>query len=230
MSDWWIDELAHAGQEHLDSDYVAGYERKAGYDPAEDLAVLERFGFGPTSTLVDIGAGTGVFALAAAPLCRHVFAVDLSEAMVKALRKKVTQLGVDNVSVVQAGILSYQHVGDPPQFVFSRNTLHQLPDFWKGLALQRVRALLGRGAILRLRDLAFDFEPAQAREKIDAWMKGAVDDPNVGFTAAELAQHVKGEFSTFSWLLEELLERCGFRITERDYRRHVYGSYLCRTD
>jgi len=31
-----LDELAHAGPEHLDRDFVAGYERKQGYpDPAE---------------------------------------------------------------------------------------------------------------------------------------------------------------------------------------------------
>ena len=38
---WMLDELAHAGPEHLDPAFVAGYERKQGYpDPAEDLAVL----------------------------------------------------------------------------------------------------------------------------------------------------------------------------------------------
>jgi hypothetical protein len=31
---WWLDELAHAGDEHLDPAYVAGYETKAGYDQA----------------------------------------------------------------------------------------------------------------------------------------------------------------------------------------------------
>ena len=40
-SPWMLDELAHAGPEHLGQDFVAGYERKQGYpDPAEDLAVL----------------------------------------------------------------------------------------------------------------------------------------------------------------------------------------------
>lgn len=43
MKRWWLDELAHAGPEHLDPSYVAGYERKGGYDPAEPL--LDRTGF-----------------------------------------------------------------------------------------------------------------------------------------------------------------------------------------
>ena len=38
---WMIDELAHAGPEHLDPAFVAGYDRKQGDpDPAEDLTPL----------------------------------------------------------------------------------------------------------------------------------------------------------------------------------------------
>lgn len=29
---WFIDELKHAGHEHLDADFVAGYDRKQGYN------------------------------------------------------------------------------------------------------------------------------------------------------------------------------------------------------
>ena len=35
-----LDEGAHAGPEHLDAAYVAMYERKAGYDPTDDVDVL----------------------------------------------------------------------------------------------------------------------------------------------------------------------------------------------
>ena len=44
MKEWWLPELSYAGREHLDEEYVAGYERKAGFDPAEDLDVLDRPG------------------------------------------------------------------------------------------------------------------------------------------------------------------------------------------
>ena len=38
---WMLDELAHAGPEHLDPGFVAGFDRKQGYpDFADDLAVL----------------------------------------------------------------------------------------------------------------------------------------------------------------------------------------------
>jgi SAM-dependent methyltransferase len=227
MSDWWLDELAHAGAEHLDAEYVAGYERKAGFDPSDDLDALQRHGFGSDSMVVDLGAGTGAFAISAARLCRHVIAVDVSPAMTHALRARVDALGIDNVTVVEAGFLSYNHVGERPGFVYTRNALHQLPDFWKAIALERIASLLAPGGLLRLRDLVFDFDPADANQHIEAWLAGAATDTSRGWTAAELAEHVRTEFSTYRWVLEAMLERTGFRVVERQFRKSVYGAYTC---
>lgn len=78
---WSCDEVGHAGEEHLGPDYVSGYNRKAATDPEGDLALLRSQGLDETSTLVDVGAGTGTFALAAAPNCKRVVAVDISPVM-----------------------------------------------------------------------------------------------------------------------------------------------------
>jgi len=225
--EWWLDELAHAGAEHLDREYVEGYERKAGYDPLPDVEALQRNGLTTDSVVVDLGAGTGVFAIAAAALCRQVIAVDVSPAMTAMLRSRLLQLGVDNVTVVQGGFLSYEHHGAPADFVFSRNALHQVPDFWKAIALTRAAALLRPGGVMRLKDLVFDFEPSDADAKIAAWLSGAVDDPARGWTAAELAEHVRLEYSTYSWIFEPMIERCGFEIVDREYVRSAYGTYTC---
>ena len=56
---WIINERAYAGDEHLDTDYVAGYEHKAGTDPREEVALLRGLGLDETCTVVDLGAGTG---------------------------------------------------------------------------------------------------------------------------------------------------------------------------
>jgi hypothetical protein len=74
----------------------------------------------------------------------------------------------------------------------------------------------------------FDFDPAHADARIEAWLAGAVSDPAVGWTAGELAEHVRIEFSTYSWLFEALLARVGFEIVDRDYHRSAYGAYMCR--
>ena len=92
---WMLDELAHAGPEHLDPVFVAGYERKQGYpDPAEDLAVLATHGLDETSTVVDLGAGTGRFSLAAARRFGQVTAVDISPAMLEVLRHRAAAAAV----------------------------------------------------------------------------------------------------------------------------------------
>lgn len=228
METWWLDELQHAGPEHLDEGYVAGYDAKAQFDPSADIATLARFGLDRSSRVLDLGAGTGTFAFAVAPLCAQVTAVDVSPAMTSRLREDAAHAGVDNVDVVDGGFLSYSHDGTPFDFVYSRNALHHLPDFWKGVALARVAALMAPGGVLQLLDLVFDFEPHQAGERIPAWMSGAVSDSARGWTSAELAEHVRCEYSTYSWLLDVVLEHTGFDVVERSFVRGAYGTYTCR--
>ncbi|MEJ7721980.1 MAG: methyltransferase domain-containing protein [Ilumatobacteraceae bacterium] len=230
---WWLDEVAHAGAEHLDEKYVAGYERKAAYDPSEDVAALRASGIGGDSTIVDLGAGTGVFAMAMAPHCRRLVVVDVSPAMVDVLRAKADGAGADHIEVVRMGYLDrdLDAVIEPGSVdaVFSRNALHQVPDFWKVVALVRIARMLRPGGILRLRDLTYEMEPVTVEEEIEAWIAGAlVDDRQLGYTAAELAEHVRLEHSTFTWLLEPMIERCGFEILDRDVRRSAYVTYTCR--
>jgi ubiquinone/menaquinone biosynthesis C-methylase UbiE len=74
---WELDELSHAGQEHLDATYVACYDQKSPTDWNEDVAELQALGIGASSTVVDLGAGTGAFAEAIAAHVRRVVAVDV---------------------------------------------------------------------------------------------------------------------------------------------------------
>lgn len=225
---WMLDELAHAGPEHLDPAFVAGFDRKQGYpDPAEDLAALRERGIGRAATVVDLGAGTGQFALAAAPHVGRVVAVDVSPAMLAVLRDRAAGAGLANVECVRAGFLSYEHTGAPADAVFTRNALHQLPDFWKALALQRIAGLLRPGGVLRLRDLIFDFQPAEAGAILDGWLDGAVADPERGYTREDFAEHLRTEFSTFRWLLEPMLAAAGFSVVTAEFGGAIYGAYTC---
>ncbi len=177
MVSWWLDEGSTVGAEHLDDAYVAGYDAKAQVDPAEDVDTLRRHGMGQTSTVVDLGAGTGSFTVAAARIAGSVIAVDPSPAMLARLRWRLDEEQLSNVTAVEAGFLSYRHRGEPADVVFSRNALHQLPDLWKVVALRRVAALLRPGGVLRLRDLVIDAAPDEVEATIEAWMARAADDP-----------------------------------------------------
>ncbi|WP_431911068.1 methyltransferase domain-containing protein [Amycolatopsis thermoflava] len=216
---WMLDELAHAGPEHLDPGFVAGFDRKQGRpDPSEDLALLDGH------TVVDLGAGTGRFAVAAAKKFERVVAVDVSPAMLAVIRSA----GLPNVECVQAGFLTYEHRGEPADAVFTRHALHQLPDFWKAIALHRIAGMLRPGGLLRLRDLIYDFQPGETETVLRDWFDQAVTDPEVGYTRDDLAEHVRTEHSTFRWLLEPMLDAAGFEVLDARFTGRVYGAYTCQ--
>ena len=226
--DWVIDELAHAGPEHLDAAFVAGYDKKQGYpDPAGDLAIFEAGGLDQNSVVVDFAAGTGRFALAAAHRFGQVIAIDVSPAMLEHLEERATSAGLASLRIVRAGFLSYRHDGPPVDGVHTRNALHQLPDFWKAMALDRMARILKPGGILRVRDLIYDFAPAEASGIFSRWFDNAATDPADGYTGADYAEHIRTEFSTYRWLFEPMLAATGFEIVSVDYERRLYGAYTC---
>jgi cyclopropane fatty-acyl-phospholipid synthase-like methyltransferase len=227
VESWLLDELALAGPEHVDPAVVGAYDRKAGFDPAPDIALLRELGLDEDSTLLDFGAGSGTFALAAAPVAERVVAIDVSPAMVATLRAKVEVESVGNVECVQAGFLTYEHVGEPADVVYSRNALHHLPDFWKGIALSRVASILRSGGVLRLRDLVYSFDPADAERFLGSWIASGAASSSVGWTSDELRAHVRDEHSTFAWILEDLLQHVGFQLEDVRYdASKIFGDYV----
>jgi len=199
-----IDELAYAGPEHLDPAFVAGFDRKQGYpDPAEDLNALAAQGLDADSTVVDLGTGTGQFALAAARRFGHVTAVDVSPAMLALLRERADDAGLGNLDCVRAGFL------------------------WKALALDRIARMLRPGGVLRLRDLIYDFRPAETEEVFRNWFGHAAVDPAEGYTSEDYAEHIRTEHSTFRWLLEPMLAAAGFATATAEFEGRIYGAYTC---
>ena len=128
---------------------------------------------------------------------------------------------------MRAGFLSYSHAGPLADGVYTRNALHQLPDFWKALALDRIARILRPGGVLRLRDLIYDFRPADAERIFRDWFDNAAADPVDGYTSEDYAEHIRAEFSTFRWLLEPMLAAAGFEILTVEFERHLYGAYTC---
>jgi ubiquinone/menaquinone biosynthesis C-methylase UbiE len=189
--------------------------------------VLSARGLDATSMVVDLGAGTGRFALAAARRFGQVTAVDISPAMLEVLRVRAATAAVTNLACMQAGFLSYQHAGSPADAVYTRNALHQLPDFWKAVALNRISRMLRPGGVLRLHDLIYDFQPSVADTAFQRWLDNAAEDPARGYTSADFAEHIRTEYSTFRWLLEPMLAATGFEIVTADFSGSVYGAYTC---
>jgi hypothetical protein len=89
--------------------------------------------------------------------------------------------------------------------------------------------VLRPGAALRLWDVVYSFEPAAAEQTIEAWIAATMAaDVERGWTRAELAEHVRDEHSTFTWLLEPMIERAGFAVLDASYSGSgMFARYLC---
>jgi hypothetical protein len=126
-------------------------------------------------------------------------------------------------------LLTYEHAGDPVDFAYSRYAPHHLPDFWKAIALVRIRDTLRPGAVLRLWDVVYGFDPADAPARIEAWCATGKADIATDWTRAELEEHVRDEHSTFTWLLEAMVTRAGFVVDDASYTDdQISAKYVLR--
>jgi SAM-dependent methyltransferase len=231
---WLLDEVASAGRENLDAEHVARYDAKEDAAATAEVLFCRELGLNDQSVVVELGVGTGQFALAVAPACARVVAVDVSPVMLRTLRSKIERTDIDraqldNIEVVQAGFLTYEHEGGPADFVYSRYALHHLPDFWKAVALSRIHSMVRPGGVFRLWDVVFSFEPGDAADRIEAWCATGGVEVEADWSRAELEEHVRDEHSTFTWLLEPMIERSGFAIEAADYSDDgIFAQYVLR--
>jgi ubiquinone/menaquinone biosynthesis C-methylase UbiE len=145
---WFYNEIQHSGVDYSDPAQVAVYDQR--HEKFRDYekvttAVIQRLALGPEHTVIDMGAGTGAFALHIARRCQWVYAVDVSRAMLDYARQKAERAGLKNVSFCHGGFLSYEHTCEPADAIVSAAALHHLPDFWKQVGLRRLTAMLKPG-------------------------------------------------------------------------------------
>jgi len=110
--------------------------------------------------------------------------------------------------------------------VVTKLALHHLPDFWKYASLTRINGMMKTGGRLFLRDLVYNLNNMSYRDYINGELK-KIKRQSGSQLAADVADHIKNEFSTLDWIMEGILEKAGFRIDTRDYQDNFMGVYLC---
>lgn len=226
---WLFDESVQVGVDYTDENLVAGYDeqhegfRNFAKEAKTIAAVLD---LSKQSTVLDIGCGTGGLTTHLAQMCRYVYAVDISKAMITVLVDKIERQGLNNICPVQSGFLTYVHEGENLDGIIANINLHHLPDFWKQIALCRFFDLLKSGGKLFLADVVFDFNPRDYQEAISRWLEGMQEHAGQQM-ANETVVHVRDEFSTWHWVMAGMIERAGFRI-DKDFEimPHI-RAYIC---
>ncbi len=58
----------------------------------------------------------------------------------------------------------------------------------------------------------------QARNSVlNAWLDDPAEDPALGYTRDDFAEHLRTEFSPFRWLPEPMLTAAGFTIVTANF-------------
>ena len=227
---WQWDESTKISTDYCDAAQAENYDARhirPGRTEAEYGEILDRIDPQADWRLMDVGAGTGTFAIAAAARCGEVYAIDISQAMLDVAAAKARDAGADNIKFLRGGFLTYQHAAEPVDAIVSQLALHHLPDMWKQIALGRLAGMLKNGGALYLRDVVFRFAPDRYAEVFDRWVGDVAEMFGAECMSGQAESHIRREFSTFGWIMEGLLTRAGFEIERADYSERL-AAYLCR--
>lgn len=125
-----------------------------------ELALLR-----PEDRVLDIGAGTGLLTLAAAPCAARVIALDISPAMCRHLQDKLERLEVGNAEVIVANATRLP-LGDASlDVVISNYCFHHLADPDKRRALDEIERVLRPGGRLVFADMMFQLSVLDHRDR-----------------------------------------------------------------
>jgi len=224
---WQYDEFQQVGKDYSLPEEVQVYDsshsRFRDVDREND-GILGSLGIGRDHVAIDLGAGTGAFAVQAALRGARVYAVDVSRAMLDHARARAGKAGVSGIEFCHAGFLTFEIGDEAADFIITTFALHHLPDFWKGIALGRMYRMLRPGGKLYLSDVVLDEQDAMAN--IDAVIM-KLGQAGGDFLREDAEAHFREEFSTFDWIMEGLLSRAAFTIEKKQISDGVLATYLC---
>jgi ubiquinone/menaquinone biosynthesis C-methylase UbiE len=225
---WYFDESKVAGVDFEDVNQVETFDLKQpSSTPEKEQALVKRLLISPGHTVIDLGAGTGTFAIQASLAGACVHAVDISQAMLTYAQNKAHKAGVTNIKFHQAGFLTYEHNSELADFVITKAALHILPDFWKMIAFLRIASMMKPRGVFYLRDVIFSWTPNNYENSINDWIERSAKPNGEGWTTQDYEMHVREEHSTFAWIIEGMLTRAGFEIVEANYLSPDVAEYLC---
>lgn len=226
---WYYDEMKQIGTDYANIDEVASYDRQM--EKLRDIKkeieeVKSAVRPNKNELILEIGTGTGELAIEISRYCRKVFALDISRTMLRYAKKKATMQKRDNIEFFHAGFLTYEHKGRPVDIVLSQIALHHLPDFWKMIALRRIFRILKKGGRFYLRDVIF---PSHIDDYGSFFKEvlGGIKKSGGSTMLKQTENHIKYEYSTLDWIMENLLKKTGFSIKKKDHKNGFIATYLC---
>lgn len=227
VENWMYNDMRQIGTDYSSDEEIRKYDERMSKfrnidHEIEDI--LQHIDINKNHTIIEIGCGTGETSIAIASLCQKVIAVDVSSQMLEYANKKAQSRNIGNISFVNAGFLRFS-CEEKVDAVISQIALHHIPDFWKMIALKKIYNAMKDKGRLYLRDVVFSFDMEKYINTIEYYIQDI--EKNAGHdTARNFENHIKNEYSTFDWIMEEMLYRAGFYIDDADYKEYI-ARYVC---
>lgn len=228
LQEWIWNEIKQVGKDYASIEEVSYYdESHAKFRDviAESTDILDSFTVINKVRLLDIGCGTGVFARVAAEKGFDVTAADVSETMLTYAKKQTPSDKINSINYVHGGFLTLNNNPQSFDFITTSFSFHHLPDFYKWLALKRIHDWLDENGLLFIQDVVI--EENSCIDNINSLID---HQENLGgdFLKNDAIQHFQEEYSTFDWILDEMLRRTGFTIENKKIADGLLGQYWCR--
>ena len=225
---WQYDETIQIGTDYQNEDEVRNYDKhmqKLRDVDAEASEIRTALEISQNSTIWEIGTGTGECALALAANAKHIYATDISPAMLNYARLKAAQRQITNVTFNNGGFLSGFQPEEQVDGIISQLALHHLPDFWKARAFNTVAKKLKPNGRFYLRDVVFS-PGTTDKDDFFQMVIGGIKAQAGEEVAQKTIEHIKSEFSTFDWILEGMIARSGMKLIEK-INKGFLSVYIC---
>ena len=224
---WFLNEFKQIGKNYAEKSEVDVYESSHSqfrdiYQESIDL--LKTLNPSKRDKLIDFGCGTGIFAIESAKLCNKVYAVDISEEMLNYAKKKASQVDIYNIEFCHSGFLNFEIENNSVAYITTTFSFHHLPDYWKGIALNRMYNMLKPEGVLYIKDVVISEQ--NSLTNIQSFINNQ-EMLGGNFLKEDVEMHFKEEFSTYNWIMEELLNRSGFEIKSEKTEVGLIAEYLC---
>jgi len=226
---WLFNEMDQVGADFENIERVHAYDErmsKVRNFNKEIEYIVNAIDLKKEHVILEFGSGTGNFTIAAAKICTKVYAVDISSNMLTYLKNKAKQRNIKNIITIQSGFLNYQHKNKLVDAIITNVALHHLPDFWKMVSLYRMNKMIKSGGKLFIGDVIFSFPVEEYKVKINNFINNIENSADPGF-AEDAETHMREEFSSFDWVIEGMLKRCGFTIDKIDYQNDTFATFIC---
>jgi ubiquinone/menaquinone biosynthesis C-methylase UbiE len=226
---WEFDEMNQVGANYNDLNRAKTYDEymtKFRDYKKEANSIINYINLKKNQKIIDFGCGTGAFTTEFAKNCKEVIAVDVSDKMLNILKSKAKDLGLNNIKYVNKGFLTYEHSEEQVDAIITKSALHHLPDFWKFVVLKKMSKMIKFGGYLFLSDVIFSFDIEDYEGEIKKFINN-IDKNTDGNLTKDSILHIKEEFSTFDWVIEEFLIKSGFKITKKIKKGSANIDYFC---